>query len=194
MSLTSPLARRPVVEPLTGMVVVDEQAVLEHQLLVGRVRKSGQSQPDHRDGGEHAEHELRPTLRAAHVDGTDQYPGHGRHEARNTGGGQSGVFGLYAGRHFDNDGLSFGQQARLPASTVACTRVSVERGWCDGQRWIVHDRRRLWSIAAGQRARVSPTVRKSSYYRSRRLNVPMYAGLGNAITTTQSLRSEYNLL
>lgn len=92
--LTSPLARGPVVELAAGVVVVDEQAVLEDQLLVGRVREGGESGADHRDRGEHAEHELRPTLRVAHVYGADQYPGDGGDEARDTGSGQRGVLGL----------------------------------------------------------------------------------------------------
>jgi len=95
-----PLARRSVFELLAGMVVVDEQVVLDDQLLMGRVRKGGQSNPDHCDGGEHAEDELRPAVGVAYVDGVDQYPGHGGDQTRNTGGGHGGLLGLYSRRHY----------------------------------------------------------------------------------------------
>lgn len=83
------------------MFVVDEEAVLDDQLLMGRVRKGSQSDSDYRDGGEHAEDELRPTVCVAHVDGVDQYPGHGGDQACNTGGGHSGFLRLDPRCHTD---------------------------------------------------------------------------------------------
>lgn len=81
------------------MPVVGEQAVLDHVLLVGRVRQGRGADRANRGRREHALHELRPTLRVAYVHGADQDPGHGGHQTRQPRGGQRRLFGLYARRH-----------------------------------------------------------------------------------------------
>jgi len=91
------LARRPVIE-LVG-AVVDEQVVLDHVLLVGRVR---QRRSGHRtDGGrrESAEHELRPALGVAHVNRADQDPGDGADQTGDARGGRARLLGLYSRSH-----------------------------------------------------------------------------------------------
>jgi len=95
--LTGPLARRPVIE-LVG-AVVDEQTLLDHVLLVGRVRQRRGGHRAHGGRGERAEHELRPALGVAHVNGADQDPGDGADQTSDARGGRARLLGLYPRRH-----------------------------------------------------------------------------------------------
>lgn len=98
IKLTRPLAGRPVVEFLGGLVV-GEQTTLGHELLVGPVSQGRSTHGQHGGRREHVQKELRPAVRVTDVSGTDQNPGHGADEARDPGRGQRGVFRLYPGCH-----------------------------------------------------------------------------------------------
>jgi len=92
--LTSPLACRPVVE-FVGAAVVVEQTLLGHVLLVGRVHQSRGGHRAHGGCCERAEHELRPALGVAHVNGADQDPGNGADQTGDARGGRARLLGLY---------------------------------------------------------------------------------------------------
>lgn len=97
--LTRPLTGRPVVELVTVVVVVHEQTLLEHPLLVDPEAEGRGADGANRGRREHAQGELRPAGVVAQVQRADQDQRNDAHQTGDSGGGHSGLFGLDSRRH-----------------------------------------------------------------------------------------------